>query len=59
MIGFYAIALPLAIVFVFEMNLGLQGLWLGPVCGVALELGLFLFVMKYLINWDKILIEVV
>ena len=41
--------------FVFIYDLGIYGLWLGPVCGVSVELFLYIAVYVFGIKWEETL----
>lgn len=58
LVSFYAVALPLSVHFSFNMDMGIIGLWLGPLCGVTVELIAFLIIMIKFINWEDILKDV-
>ena len=46
-LGFWIIGMPLEYVFAFVFDLGLLGLWLGLMIGLACHIG----VMNYVIGW--------
>lgn len=58
LIGFYVVALPMTLVFAFYFDMGITGLWMGPVCGVVVELIVFIIAMNKFIDWDAILIDI-
>lgn len=54
LIGYYIIAVPLALFLGFKMNLELMGLWIGNGAGL-LFVGVSEIIVIYNIKWDSIL----
>ena len=58
LVAFYFIAFPCTYAFAFHFNLGLEGLWLGPVCGSTMEFLIFILAFQLWLDWNKIIEEV-
>ena len=56
--SFYVLVLPLAYYFAFMKNLGIFGLWLGPICGCSVELLISIVIIFFYIDWEKLSEEI-
>ena len=50
--SFYVISLPCVYLFCFKNELGLTGIWLGPVAGSISEMIIFSVYFLFIIDWD-------
>ncbi|ODQ65040.1 MATE efflux family protein [Nadsonia fulvescens var. elongata DSM 6958] len=53
---YYAIAIPLSLLFAFTFDMGLLGLWAGIICGVGGIAGTEMYVILET-DWDQIILE--
>ncbi|TKY65420.1 TRANSPARENT TESTA protein 12 [Spatholobus suberectus] len=49
---YYIIGLPLGIVFGYKLGYRVEGIWVGMICGTALQTGILLHIV-YKTNWNK------
>jgi MATE family multidrug resistance protein len=56
--AFYIVSLPLAYYFTFPLDWGMVGLWWGVVCGSISEVLLYVLLLKYICNWERLALKI-
>lgn len=54
LVGYYLISLPMALVLSFQLDWGLQGLWIGNFCGLA-SIGVLDALFLNRVDWDAVI----
>ena len=49
--GYYLLGLPLGVVFTFQLNFGLMGIWLGLTIGISFVSLLGFYIVVFRTNW--------
>lgn len=58
LIAFYFVALPAAYLFTFPLGMGMIGLWWGVVAGALAEISLYIVILTFYCNWEKLAISI-
>ncbi len=57
-IAFYFVSLPCAYLLAFNLQWGINGLWMGVVIGSVVEVVLYFIFLSFMCNWKLIAIEI-
>ena len=56
--SFYVIALPLSYTFAIALDVGINGLWFGPILGCSIELLISIVVLVIGIDWEDMALKI-